>query len=166
MDPGVVAIFEKYKNAWLSLKQNEMEDSLSGSTEEDIRAYKLSQAISRMTLGDIEKYLVKYPLWKEQKDLGMSGSLHNYEVVFARENIIAMISEFTREATGKDMTPEAIKDLETSLSDIQMTGSLALDPNDKKRITFDGTLLSGSGTPIRMMLDETRDSTLISISAS
>ena len=119
-----------------------------------------------MTLSDVEKYLVKYPLWKEQKDLGMSGSLHTYEVTLAKENIIAMISEFSREATGKDMTPEARKDIDTSLADVEMSGVLSLDPEDKKRVVFDGVLLSGSGIPIRMMLDETPGSTLLSISAS
>ena len=166
IDDVVANIFEKYKNTWLSLKQDELEDSLSGSTEKDIRAYKLSQSISRMTLSDIEKYLVKYPLWKEQKDLGMSGSLHSYAVTLSKENIVAMVSEFTREATGKDIAPEALKDLETSLADLEMNAIVGLDPNDRKRIALDGTLLSGSGTPMRILFDGTTSSTLISLSAS
>ncbi len=166
MDQAIVTLFEKYNNTWLSLKESDMEDTLSGSTEEDIRAYRLSQTLSRMTLSDIEKYLLKYPLWKEQKDLGMSGSLHTFEVTLARENIVAMIWEFTREATN-DLTPEAKKDLEMSLADIQMTGTLTLDPSDMKRASFDGTMTFGSGsTPVRMILDETASTTLMSLSAS
>lgn len=91
MDEAIVTVIEKYKNTWLSLKKDEMSDTLSGASEEDILAYKLSQKLSSLTLSDIERYLVKYPLWKEQKDLGMNGSLHNYEVTLAKENIIAMV---------------------------------------------------------------------------
>lgn len=89
--------------------------SLSGASEEDIMADKLSRAMTKMTLSDIEGYLTKYPLWKEKKDLGMSGSLHNYEVEFARDNVIAFIEDFSREATGKDIDPEAKKELQSSL---------------------------------------------------
>ena len=166
MDEAIVTVIEKYKNTWLSLKKDEMSDTLSGASEEDILAYKLSQKLSSLTLSDIERYLVKYPLWKEQKDLGMNGSLHNYEVTLAKENIIAMMWEFTREATGKDMSQEAKKDLETSLADLSVVGTLGLDSADKKRMVFDGTLVSGSGTPMRLMLDESKDSTLISFSSS
>lgn len=167
MDEAIVGVIQKYKNTWLSLKKDEMNDTLSGASEEDIMAYKVSQELSSLTLSDIERYLVKYPLWKEQKDLGMSGSLHSYEVSLAKEDIIAMISEFTHEATGKDMTAQAKKDLETSLADVSMGGTLGLDANDKKRVTFDGTLVSGSGgTPLRLMLDGSQDTTLISLSSS
>ncbi len=64
------------------------------------------------------------------------------------------------------MSQEAKKDLETSLADLSVVGTLGLDSADKKRMVFDGTLVSGSGTPMRLMLDESKDSTLISFSSS
>ena len=63
MDEAIVTVIEKYKNTWLSLKKDEMSDTLSGASEEDILAYKLSQRLSSLTFSDIERYLVKYPLW-------------------------------------------------------------------------------------------------------
>lgn len=120
MDASAGEILKKYQDTWLALSQDDIENSLSGSSEEEITSYKLSQALTQMTLDDIEKYLTKYPLLKEQKDLGMSGGLHLYEVVLAQENIISMINEFTKEATGKDMSADDKKSLSDSLVDISM----------------------------------------------
>jgi DNA primase large subunit len=122
IDEAVGQVFEKYKDTWLALKQADIENSLSGSSEEDIMSYKLSQAITRMTLTDVEKYLTKYPVLKEQKDLGMSGSLHMYEVTLAKENMLSMMEEFMREATKKDMTATDRKSLEDSLAEINILG--------------------------------------------
>lgn len=48
------AIIEKYKNTWLMLTEAELESSLSGSTEDEILSYQISQALASMTLADIE----------------------------------------------------------------------------------------------------------------
>jgi hypothetical protein len=136
----VSQVFEKYKNTWLALRQADIEKSLSGTGGEDITSYKMSQALTRMTLTDIEKYLSKYPILKETKDLGMSGSLHLYEVVLAKENIISMMQEFTKEATKKDMSEADRKTLEENFSGLALEGIIGFDPQDEKRMTFDGKM--------------------------
>jgi hypothetical protein len=166
MDEGVRAIFEKYKNTWLALSQSDMDASLSGSIEQEIIASKLSQAISRMSLADIEKYLTKYPILKEQKDLGMSGSLHSYEVILANENIMNMFSAFIAEATEKDMSPEDKKGLEKSLKDISLSGIISFDASDAKRMIFDGKVRSGESEDMIVRVDESLDSTLLSLGSS
>jgi hypothetical protein len=166
LDDTVGSIFEKYKNTWLSLKKTDIENSLSGSSEEDIMSYHLSEAITRLTLSDIEKYLTDFPIWKEKKDLGMSGSLHMFEVEIARENIVAMVDAFTKEATGKWLSNNVKEELQKSLWETQFWWTLGLDPNDEKRVSFDGTLQSGSGEELRIMFDGTQEHTLLSLGSS
>lgn len=131
---------------------------LSGSTETDMNTYKLSQSLSRMTLSDIETYMKEYPLLRETQDLGMSGSLHVYRVSLAKDAILALMSDFTTKATGKDMDAEMKKNLNTSLTETNLEGTISYDPNDTKRVLFDGVMSSGSGEPLAIKLDSSKDS--------
>ena len=100
-------------------------------------AEKISQAMTKMTLSDVEGYLLKYPLWKEKKNLGMSGGLQSYEVELARENVLAFIEDFSRKAMGKDIAPEAKKELQTSLEAIRIEGVLSFSPENAEFVEFD-----------------------------
>ena len=125
--PEIVPVLEKYKNTWLAVTKTEFENSLSGSTTEDRIAYEISDALGRMTLTDMEDYLTRYLLWKEEKSLGMSGGLTVFEVSLSRENIRAMVSEFAKKASGTDLTPEQQTSLEKSLQDMTLSGTMAFD---------------------------------------
>jgi hypothetical protein len=133
LDEKSLGVIDQYKNIWLAISADEFDASLSGT--EDESAYKLSQALTRMTLSDIESYLTKYPLWKEEQNLGMSGDLMIYEVSLAKENLIAMMSAFTLEATGKDMTSEQKASLTQALDDIGVAGRVGFDPKDARHMS-------------------------------
>lgn len=107
----VLPVLEQYKNTWLALRASDLDGSLSGSVADETTT-QISDAIARMTLSDVESYLIEYPLWKEEKNLGMSGDLMQYEVSLAKENILAMMDAFTKKATGNGLTDEQ----KTSLS--------------------------------------------------
>lgn len=94
-------VLGKYNNVWLALTEKNLLDTLSGSSEEDIIAYQMSQALSKLKIEDAEMYLTKYPLWKETKPLGTENGLMKYEVELSKENIIALANEFSEKSTGK-----------------------------------------------------------------
>ena len=54
-----------------------------------------------MKLDEVEQYLTKYPLWKEKKSLGTVDGMAQFEVELARDNIIALVNEFSEKSTGK-----------------------------------------------------------------
>ena len=112
LDPESLKVIKKYENSWLSLTQEDIMATLSGASEDEIMTNKLSQAVTKMKLSDIESYLSKYPIWKETKDLGLAGELHSYEVAMNKENMLAMAKAFVKKSTGKDMTPDALSSLE------------------------------------------------------
>ncbi len=120
-------------------------------------AYKLSQSLSRMTLSDIKTYMKEYPLLRETQDLGMSGSLHMYRVSLAKDTLLALMSDFTKKATGKDMDAEMKKNLDASLAETSLDGTISYDPSDAKRVVFDGVMSSGSGEPLAIKLDSSKD---------
>jgi hypothetical protein len=166
IDASVGEILKKYQNTWLALSQNDITKSLSGSSEDEIVSYKVSQALTRMTLSDIEVYLTKYPLLKEQKDLGMSGALHMYEISLAKENILALVDAFTKKATDKNMSTQARKDLEENLANINISGIMGLDPKDDAHMSFDGTIVSGSGDAVSIRMMGSKEKSLFSLGAS
>lgn len=100
-------IFAKYNKKWISITAEDTFASLTGATEQERMQFQVSQMLSQLTLGEIESYLVQYPIWKETKDLGMSGALHQYSVELHRENIIALIEDFTKKATGQSLSEDA-----------------------------------------------------------
>lgn len=118
--PEMQAVLTKYNNTWLAMTEKDILDSMSGGTEEEIMSYQISQALTQMSLEDIEKYLTTYPIWKEIKSVGMSGSLHQYEVELAKENVIAIAKDFSKKATGKDLSAETLKSLTDNLSTISL----------------------------------------------
>lgn len=116
IDSEMMKIFAKYNNNWLAMTKADILDSLSGSSEDDVLSYKISQALTELTLSDVEKYLTTYPIWKETKDLGMSGTLHQFEVELAKENLIAIAQDFSKKATGKELSPDSLKNITDNLS--------------------------------------------------
>lgn len=112
-----------------------------------------------MTLTDIEKYLTTYPLWNAKNDLGMSGALHFYEVELSKNNIAMMMNEFTKDATGNEMTEEAKTELEASLSGVNLTGTLGLHPKNSEEISFVGVLSFAEGTNINLSLVSNNEKT-------
>ncbi len=157
IEGDITTIIEKYKNTWLSMNQPWIMGSLSWASEEDIMAEKISQAMTKMTLSDVEGYLLKYPLWKEKKNLGMSGDFQSYEVEFARESILAFVEDFSREATGKDIDPEAKSTLRSSLESINIEGTLSFDTKNAGQIAFDGVLRSASGETVALTMKKTKE---------
>jgi hypothetical protein len=166
MGSAFSGVITKYKDTWLSVTQKDMEDSLSGSTEEDILSYKVSQALTHMSLSDIEYYLKKYPLFTENKDLGMRGDLHVYEVMLSPENIEALVSEFTQKATGKDMSSDARTKLRDSLKETSLSGTLSFDPRDTDRMSFNGNIAIGSGETAILIFDDYKESSRLSFGRS
>jgi hypothetical protein len=101
IDNAMKEVLSKYNNIWLALTEENLIDTLSGSSEEDIIAYQLSQALGKLKLDDIEYYLTKYPIWKETKSLGTKDGMTSFEVELATENIIALVNEFSEKSTTK-----------------------------------------------------------------
>ena len=167
LDPESLSIIKKYENSWLSLTEEDMMASLSGASEDEIMTNKLSQAMTKMTLSDIESYLTEYPIWKETKDLGTTGELHSYEVTLHKENMIAMAKAFVKKSTQKDMTPDALSSLEQSLAKIDVKGRISYDPKNPKVAEFDGLVVSreGTGTTVAVKSSESEKGFSLSVKA-
>ncbi len=151
MTPEMATVVKKYEKKWLSMTQSEMMGE-EGAIEEN----QIAQKLSSLSLGDIEDYLVRYPLWKETQDLGMEGSLHSYEVTLHKENLIALMKDFTKKATGKDMPEADVKSMQDDLAKIEAKGKMSLDPKNPKIAKWNGTVseLSGSGMTVRVVAEE------------
>ncbi len=117
MAPEVLAITKKYENTWLSVSQSELMGETNGESQTQNQ---IAQALSRMSLDDVEKYLTDYPLWKEEKDLGETNGFHSYSVTLARESIIAIVEDFTKKATGKPLEEKDRTSLTEELAKIEM----------------------------------------------
>jgi hypothetical protein len=151
IEESVTEVIQGYNNTWLSILKSELEKTLSGSSEEDILAYKLSESLSQMTLTDIEEYLTKYPLWNSTKDLGMNEKkLHIFQVEFAKENVIAMIGAFTEKSTGVPLSEEAKNEIRNTLGSIQFSGIMGFDPKKAGNMSFEGNLQVGSGESLQV----------------
>jgi hypothetical protein len=162
----ITSVLAKYNNTWLALTEADIESTLSWTSEEDILSYKISEALTKMNLTDVEWYLKKYPLWKETKDLGMVGEFHAYEVELSRENILAMMDEFTKKATGKDMTPEAKTELQSSLNEVSLSGTLSLHPKNATIMKFVGKVATTSDESLNLNIEESEDATKIAITVA
>lgn len=151
MTPEMVLVMKKYEKKWLAMTQTEMmgEDGNTGDA-------KIAQALSSLTLTEIEDYLTRYPIFQETKDLGMVGDLHSYEVTLAKENIVALMKEFTKKATGKDMVEADIESIQDDLAKVDVKGVMTFDPKNPKVTKWDGTVtdLSASGMVVRVKSDE------------
>jgi hypothetical protein len=164
LDEAAMGVIDQYKNIWLALPTDAIDTSLSGS--EDVATYKLSQALTRMTLSDVESYLTKYPLWKEEKNLGMSGVLMIYEVSLAKDNLLAMMGAFTLEATGNDLTSEQKTSLTQALADINVTGTIGFDPKDAHHMNAALTLIPSGGEALSISIDTSESALIASLSVS
>ncbi len=89
----------------------------------------------------------------------MSGALHQYEVELAKENIIAIVQDFSKKATGKALTTESLKNLTENLSTLNLKGTLAFNGDDAHEAQFDGILTdtTGSGTSVNIALSEMKN---------
>lgn len=87
----------------------------------------------------------------------MVGSLHVYEVTLHKDNLIALMKDFTKKATGKDMPAADVKSMQDDLAKIEAKGKMSLDPKNPKIAKWDGTVseLSGSGMTVRVVAEET-----------
>jgi hypothetical protein len=115
---SMMDILAKYDSTWLSLTEKDMDKALEGMSEDEILSYKISEALSQWTLEDIEGYLVKYPLFTQTEDLGMSGELQTFSVVPNTANIIALFDDVTLDLTGEKMTEEFRKTLMDTLTEL------------------------------------------------
>ncbi len=140
LPPELSQIFAKYNKKWISITAEDTFASLTGATEQERMQFQVSQMLSQLTLGEIESYLIQYPIWKETKDLGMSGALHQYSVELHRENIIALIEDFTKKATGQSLSEDAKWALRADLDSLSLVGTLAFDPTESRVFVFDWRL--------------------------
>ena len=126
-----VTLLKKYEGKWLSEEQIQIQ---------------ISEMLSKMTLDDVEQYLTKYPIFKQTADLGMSGSLHNYNVELDRTNIIALVDDFTQKATGKPLGEDAKKNISDNLSGMNITGMMSFDPKESRTADFVGNIQASGST--------------------
>jgi hypothetical protein len=152
-DEKVRDILAKYEKSWLAITEMDMLSTLSGSTESEKLAFQLSQALSRMKLEDIEKYLSKYPIWRETKSLGTVDGLATYEVTLAKESIIAMTDAFAEESTGKRLDESARAGLQADLDGRNITGTIGYDPKDPKRARFRFDIPSSTGEKMGLQIE-------------
>lgn len=159
IDTEVQKVLQKYDKVWLSLSAKDIESSFSGASQNDLMSYQISRAISTMTLADLESYMTQYPIWKNTKDLGVSGDIHSYAVEVNQENILAMTDAFVKKATGKPLDESTRKDITNSLTQIHVDGTMSFDVAHKDVATFSGTITaSGStGTLATFLIKETKD---------
>ncbi len=141
-----VTLLKKYEGKWLSYTAEDRMKALSGSTEEEQIQIQISEMLSKMTLDDVEQYLTKYPIFKQTADLGMSGSLHNYNVELDRTNIIALVDDFTQKATGKPLGEDAKKNISDNLSGMNITGMMSFDPKESRTADFVGNIQASGST--------------------
>lgn len=161
----VLPVLEQYKNTWLALRTSDLDTSLSGSLEDEM-ATKLSDALARMTLSDIESYLIEYPLWKEEKNLGMSGELMQYEVSLAKENILAMMDAFTKKATGNGLTDEQKESLSGALAALDIHGTIAWNPKNVRDMSAHLTLSTPESETANIDITRSSDTLSATLSAS
>ena len=141
-----VTLLKKYEGKWLSYTAEDRMKALSGSTEEEQIQIQISEMLSKMILDDVEQYLTKYPIFKQTADLGMSGSLHNYNVELDRTNIIALVDDFTQKATGKPLGEDAKKNISDNLSGMNITGMMSFDPKESRTADFVGNIQASGST--------------------
>lgn len=107
-----------YAGTWLSWTREDMRKSLSGASEEEILSNTIVENLSRMTLVDIEKYLKKYPFFKEAADLGMSGSMHVFAVDVDRVAILSLMKEVTEDLAGTGISADDQAEIESTLASL------------------------------------------------
>jgi hypothetical protein len=99
------------------------------------------------SLSDIEKYATDYPIFKDTGDLGMSGSLHMWNIEIDRTNILALTRKLSNDLTGTGLTDEYAKNIETNLVSLSFSGKIGFDPKNPKISLLDATI-SASGVLI------------------
>lgn len=156
LSSAMVDIFQKYNNVWLSLTKKDIQDSFSGASADDALSYKISESLSTLTLEEIEGYLVKYPILQETKDIGMSGSIHSYEVMLHSPNIVSLVDELSLRLTGSGLPDDAKKEISENLASLQGTGVVSYEPKNPKYfdIVLHLTPAQGESTQIAFHQDE------------
>jgi hypothetical protein len=144
IDALISETLAKYDGSWLSVTEKDMLDSLSGSTDEQF-SYKLSQALSRLSLDDIENYLIEYPIWKETRALGSTDGLMGFEVELAKDHLITWLVHFIEQSTGTPPTKDQKEALLSLIEKITLVGTISYDPTDARHAKFDLTMQNSDG---------------------
>lgn len=148
----IVTILQKYANVWFSLKKEEMNTALSGSTQEDILASVISENLSTLTLAESKKFLGDFPIFHETQDLGMSGSLHAYAITLDRENIVNLVDTVSKRITGSGLLTEEKTTLTENLGKFEGSGTLSFDPDDAARMELSFRLVPVGADPIDIVI--------------
>lgn len=152
LSPMMVAVFGQYNQKWLSLTKEDMQKALSGASTEDMLSYQISESLSSLTLTEIEQYLVDYPILQETKDLGMSGSLHMYEVMLDTPSITTLIDTLSERITGSGLTSDERESLSKTLSSLQSSGVIGFDPKNASTISLQLSLTPPDSDTVQLSL--------------
>jgi hypothetical protein len=163
LSPMMVAVFEQYNQKWLSLTKEDMQNALSGASTEDVLSYQISESLSSLTLTEIEEYLVEYPILQETKDLGMSGSLHMYEVMLDTPSITTLVDTLSERITGSGLTTDEREALSKTLSSIQSSGVIGFDPKDASVITLQLSLTPPDSETLQLSLNNDKKSSTFTV---
>lgn len=128
LTPAMTEVFSRFEGKWLSWTQEEARTDITDPTE--LEAMKLAENISKLDKKQIQKYLTNYPIWKSTADLGMSGSLHMYDVELDKAKVVAMMDAIRTDLIGAGFSPEDLSALNDQLNLIQLTGTLGFHTTD------------------------------------
>jgi hypothetical protein len=137
MDEGLFpaearAVFAKYNNKWLSYTQEDMDNSLTEQTPEEIMISTVAKNVAKMWIKDVERYFTSYPIWKSTADLGMSGSIHQFAIDMDRDSVMKLVKSVMLDLSGSGMDADMEKEIRDNLDTLTFSGVLAFDQSNAR----------------------------------
>ena len=165
LSPLMSGVFQKYNNTWLALTRVDVEKSLSGSTVKNMLSYKFSEELSSLTSDELKNLLVKYPVFQQTQDLGMSGSFHAYAVMLNAPNIVSLVDALSTRLTGSGLALDERESFSKELSSLASSGMVLYDPKNPKYVSLSINIVAKEGGEAQIILHEDKDHFSLSISS-
>ena len=162
LSPLMSGVFQKYNNTWLALTRAYVEESFSGKS---MFSYNFSEWLSSLTSDELKNLLVKYPVFQQTEDLGMSGSFHAYTVMLNAPNIVSLVDALSTRLTGSGLAADERESFSKELSSLASSGMVLYDPKNPKYISLSMNLVAKEGGEAQIILHEDRGQFSLSISS-